>query len=409
MSEERTVSVELPESAWDSTVGAWRHAILEVPGVEVSQLFVEGNEIGPKSYQYSQGLGALRLPNVSECPGVGTVVVRFPAGKLAAKSDVDRWKMLSVVLPFLAAIISSGVTLGLGLRGPGAGVAVSGHAGVVRLWSGMQQEEEAVTLAVDDDALDDYKDQKVLMCALVSDSHNLWDTPFAGRVREVAVSALRLRRDITLEYDTRPSVGQTVGAVAFFVKANTLSSSVNGLLVSELASRYPFAALWNSYQPTFWVYVAGGLQQAWAAADASGVSSAAFAQRVSNTMADLPSGVTREVGRQLYGDPPPLPLERGKWIKFGQDIRRGSTVSDRVVIDNKLTVILKGDRTSNPPESMSMTFGFEGKGAVPEDITLRNRGEERSDLFEYDGTRYEIIATGYSTNEKRIYIRRLVR
>ncbi|MEM1450460.1 MAG: hypothetical protein AAGI22_15185 [Planctomycetota bacterium] len=104
----RTAVMRLSSRDWDRELGGWRVDLLTIRGAELAGLYVGGERVDSKRYTIDTELGAIRWSD-DEKPRSVTVHIRI-ASRIASQQEVDRWRKLSVVLPFVAAIAGSAAT-----------------------------------------------------------------------------------------------------------------------------------------------------------------------------------------------------------------------------------------------------------------------------------------------------------
>lgn len=104
-----TQRLNLTREDWDATIGGWELQLLRIPGCVVDAVYLSGNRVDPKLYSLDLSLGYIRWGE-SEIPRSIAIAVQLPAD-LATKSQVDWWKGLAVILPFIASLLTVAATL----------------------------------------------------------------------------------------------------------------------------------------------------------------------------------------------------------------------------------------------------------------------------------------------------------
>ena len=88
--------VSVGPSQWDKTMGGWRCTVLRTPGIEVSGLYSSGGLVDPKKYTVDKDAEVIRWATGS--PPKSALAKLKLAKTLAPKKQVDKWKIVSIVL-----------------------------------------------------------------------------------------------------------------------------------------------------------------------------------------------------------------------------------------------------------------------------------------------------------------------
>jgi len=102
-------TVTLSDEEWDEVKGGWRCVALEIPGIEVSALYVDGKLVDPAQYNANLQLRLIRWSG-SNHPATASLHLKV-AAPLSTQELTVRWKKLAILLPviggFAAAIITA--------------------------------------------------------------------------------------------------------------------------------------------------------------------------------------------------------------------------------------------------------------------------------------------------------------
>lgn len=89
---------------WDGVKGGWRCPALEIPGVEVRGMYVEGRVVDPASYSVLRELHIVRW-SLGNPPRLAALHLEA-AKPLSTQELTSRWKKLAIVLPVVGSLTS---------------------------------------------------------------------------------------------------------------------------------------------------------------------------------------------------------------------------------------------------------------------------------------------------------------
>jgi hypothetical protein len=108
MADPITFTTRLTDAEWDEVMGGWRCPVLQIPGAEVEDIYVDGNQIDHGRFLVLQGQHIIRWMS-PERPKRVAVIIKLTK-ELALGSDTDKWKKRAVILPFVATIAAASIT-----------------------------------------------------------------------------------------------------------------------------------------------------------------------------------------------------------------------------------------------------------------------------------------------------------
>ncbi len=103
--EKITFEVNVGRSQWDENMGGWRCSALRLPGTQISGLYTNSQLVDTVKYECDKESGIVRWADDS--PPREALIKLDIEEELTPKKQADKWKKLSIVLPFIGTLIGA--------------------------------------------------------------------------------------------------------------------------------------------------------------------------------------------------------------------------------------------------------------------------------------------------------------
>lgn len=101
-------TVTLSNEDWDAIKGGWRCPALQIPGIRVENLYVDGTALDPKLYEVNQPLCLIRWASAAR-PRQAAAHLQVEK-ELSTQELTLRWKKLAIVLPLVGSLAAASIT-----------------------------------------------------------------------------------------------------------------------------------------------------------------------------------------------------------------------------------------------------------------------------------------------------------